>query len=221
MSNQDFQDRLQRINAGKDPMDTRAPGASGHRRGQKPDYRLIGAGGALMGLGLHGLRLVNQHYEAIRDGKGIAAAAGAGLGSTAILLVGIYLILRGAYKGIAAAGADTSTGRIRTPSRATKLFWSLLGFAMGTIANLYMFSAAAARFINTEHARFFSTRAALIAIALALVAVLIGATGLFLRGRGLGRVPVYFLCGGALTYATFRLMEINLLQWPNFVARLQ
>ena len=223
MSNSDFKERLQRIGANPTQQHPMIPNA-GRPRKRKPNLGLVGAGGAIMMIGIQVVKYANKNYEAIRDSSGFGTAAGLGLAGIAVFLLGIFVIIRGASKIHAAPDhADASQYSTnmaqpgRQPSNWARFFFSLLGFTLGTIACLYMFMAAAARFIETEKAEVFSAGAFLIAVVLAFVSLLFGLAGLFLRGYTLQRVPVYFLFGAVLTYATVRGFRINMLEWQQFM----
>lgn len=221
MANRDFQERLQRIGASSEQ--THHNFAEDGPQGEPPrragiNYRLLFIGAALMALGMQAVRYANENYDAIRDGGGIGMAAGLGLGGFAALLTGIILLFRAIFSRRDASGVGQGP---RQASGGARVFFSLVGFAAGTLASLYMFMAAAARFVGTEKADQFAGGGMFIALALAVVALLFGLLALFLRGYALGRVPLYFVAGAVMTYAFVRLMKINMLEWPQFAAMLQ
>ena len=230
MSNADFQERLRRVGANSPQQQpiARSASRSGRPGLRKPNYGLVGAGGAVMMLGLQVVKYANANYEAIRDSSGVGTAAGLGLAGIAALLIGVFVMMRAAFKR-ASASVETTASRhsanaakpVQRVSTGARVFFSLLGFALGMIACLYMFMASAARFVDTDTAQLFSNGGALIAIFLALLSLLFGLVGLFLRGYALWRVPVYFLVGGVLTFATVRVSGINMLEWQQFTASLQ
>ena len=98
---------------------------------------------------------------------------------------------------------------------------SLIGFCLGVIACVSLIMAGAARIVNPDTGNVFSGLALLTVLVVTALAMLIGLVSLFFRGRSLHRVPLYFLAGGILTYAAFRLLRINLLDSPGFVALVQ
>jgi len=230
MPNADFQDRLQRIGANSPIQQSMTRGApqAGRTGMQKLNYGLIAVGAAIMVLGLQAVKYANENYEAIRDSNGIGAAAGLGLVGMVALLIGVIVMMRAVFKRratLARADASQYSANVVQPVRkaptGARVFFSLLGFAFGTIACLYMFMAAAARFVETETAYLFANGGVLIALFLALVSLLFGLVELFFRGYALGRVPVYFLFGGVLTFATVRIAGINMLEWQQFTTMLQ
>ncbi len=222
MSNNDFQARLQRI--GGNPHNSPVTQGTDHTkalRTHKPSYGRVGLGGAIMMLGVQVVKYANQNYEEIRDGSGIAMAAAIGIAGFAVTLIGIIWIFSAVSQRMVADRGAVAKTATRRPSTTARVLFSLLGFTFGGIASFYMFLAAAARFVETETAQRFSNGGLIIAMSLALLSLLFGFVGLFLRGRALGRVPIYFFLGGAITYAAFRILRINVLEWPEFVAVLQ
>lgn len=227
MSNKDFQERLQRIAAARQPQPIVRSAVSGGQGGAgKASYLQIGAGGGIMALGLQILKLANKNYESIRESHGIAIIAVIGIVGMAIGLTGIVIIVRASFKHFAPAALVSenpaeATSPSKRPSKAAKVIFSLLGFAFGVISCLYLFVAAAARFIDTEKGQAVSAGSNLIAIFLAFVSLLFGLAGMLARGSGLMRVPVYFVFGWILTLATYRILRVNLLEWEPFTAHFQ
>ena len=181
-----------------------------------------------MTFGNHVVKFANVNYESIREDVGVNAAAGLGFAGAVIILFGVFMMFREIFKWWAAparAVAPQQSAKVAQPVRGSsnraKLICTLLGFAFGAIAMLYMFLGAAARFVETEKAELFSSGGVLIAALLVIVSSLIGIVGLFLRGYALGRVPVYFLIGAGLTFAAVRLFRINMLEWQQFTTTLQ
>ncbi|MFY0310356.1 hypothetical protein ACFMBG_10760 [Leisingera sp. D0M16] len=221
MSNADFQNRLQRIKEKvpqQQPADLCTPQAE-QARSAKINYGLLVLSGAATVLGFQAVKYTNGNFQAIRDSIGTAASVGLGLATYVVCLAGIVAMARAVFKK-----------RIAQPvvqaSKRACLLSSISGFGLGTFACLIMFMSAAARFVETETAQNFSFGSSLTAFVLFLLSALFGLVGLFFRGYTLGRyalwrVPVYFLSGGALTYAAVRLAGINMLKWPSFIAMLQ
>jgi hypothetical protein len=230
VSDENFQDRLRRISANSQQQQPVAEGA-GHvvrSKAPKPNYRLIGAGGAIMALGIQAVKFTNENYQSIKASSGAYAGLGLGLAGIVVFLVGIVVIVRGCSKMLAARTpasdlqySASSAQAVRKPSKIARVFFSLLGLAFGTIACLYLFMAGAARFIETERAPAFVNGSVIIAIFLCLVSLLFGLVGLFLRGYALGRVPFYFLIGNMLTYVAVRAFKINMLEWKQLTDFLQ
>jgi hypothetical protein len=102
-----------------------------------------------------------------------------------------------------------------------KTFLTLLGLALGIGACLLMFLAVAARYIETESAQDFARAGILSAFLMTTAPLVLGLLPLFLRGFGLWRVPLYSLCGVAVTYAVMRILGVNLLAWSYFVETLR
>lgn len=227
LSNQDFQERLQRIAAARHPR----PLAQGAESGVQVDagksgYLRIGAGGGIMALGLQILKTANESYDSLRVSHGIAVVVLIAVLGLVIGLTGIVIIVRASIKHFSAPASvsqyPVGTPRhARQPSKAAKVVFSLLGSVLGVISCLYLAVAAAAGLINTEQGRAVFVGGSLIAVLLAFVSLLFGLAGIFARGRGLLRVPVYFFCSWILTLVAFRTLRINLLEWEPFTAHFQ
>lgn len=223
MSTEDFQERLRRISTGAPQYQAVAegPGRAGAPQQARPGFVGAGIGGAMMALGLKLIRDTNQNYEAIRDGSGLGTAAGLGVLGMALALIGIVVILRSAYRLVNPPAAPVEVAPRRTPSTGARVFFSLLGAVMGAVAGFYLFLAGAGHLVGTETGERVATGSVGLAMMLAAVALLVGFLGLFLRGRGLGRVLAYFFIGGAVVWTVFRLFRINLLEWQTIASALQ
>lgn len=230
VSDENFQDRLRRISAKSQPQQPMAEGAGPIARSEapKPNYRLVGAGGAIMALGIQAVKFTNENYQPIKASSGAYAGLGLGFAGIVAFLIGIVIIFRACSKGYVAHTSAShaqysanSTQVARKPSKIAQVFFSLLGLTFGTIACLYLFMAGAARFIETERAPAFVNGSVIIAIFLCLVSLLFGLISLFLRGYALGRVPFYFFIGNVLTYVAVRAFKINMLEWQQLADFLQ
>ena len=230
MSDENFQDRLRRISANSKHQQPMAEGTdhASRARPQKPNYRLVGAGGAIMVLGIQAVKFVNENYQSLKDSSGAYAGLGLGLAGIVVFLIGIVVIVRGCSRMLAANtsapdsqySASVAKAK-RKPSKVAQVFFSLLGIVLGTVACLYMFMASAALLIETETAQVFSKGGFLIAGLLGLVSMLFGLISLFLRGYALGRVPFYFLISAILTFVIIRGFKIDTLSWLQSTALLQ
>ena len=226
MTNAGFQDRLQRLNANSPQQQSITRGVA-HKerfRARKPNYRLMGLGGASIGLGVQVIKYTNENYQTIKDSSGIGTAAGLGVAGMVALLIGLILLIRAIATPAKATTSECSSNMerpVRQTSTKARIVFSLLGFVLGAIACLYMFMSAAARLVETEAATTFSIGGFFIAGLLAFVSLLFGFTGLFFRGYALGRVPMYCLFGGMISFGSFRVLGINLLEWPEFITTLQ
>ena len=235
MEDEDFQQRLQRIAANAPQaqgagaqysgMNVPKPERSGR---QKPSFNLLAAGGGVLGFGSWVVRHANSNYQAWKDGGKVATALGMGAAGLTIVMLGVFMISRAVTRRLdtptaatASHGGGTGDPPVRKGSNWARVLFSLLGFVFGVIAFLYMFASAAARSFDTERAHLFTVGAVVMACGFAIVALLFGIVGLFLRGRGLGRVPVYFVFGAVLTYSVMWISHVNMAEWPQFAAQMQ
>ena len=170
-----------------------------------------------MALGMQIAKYANHNYKALRDSSGIGAALGLGIAGLVVLVIGIVLITRGVSRKPAMA---VQAKPVRQASGGARIFFSLLGFAFGTIACLYTILAVSARYIDTETAQIFSKGGIVIAVSLACLSLLFGFLSLFLRGFALGRVPGYFVLGAVLTFAAFEIGDVNMFKWQSLMAEL-
>ncbi|MEL7081175.1 MAG: hypothetical protein AAGK82_07160 [Pseudomonadota bacterium] len=221
MSNTVFQDRLRRINAS---AQQRMPPAAGHapeRGAKKANHAVLAVGAILMAIGIQMVKHAYDNYDAIVDNSQLGTAGWLGLAGVAALLISAVLITRAVPGKRPAAQSSVTTAPSRSqPSKGGPILFSLLGFAFGAISCFYMFLSATAQVIGTETARTFMNGGFLIALALVALSLLLGFIGLFLRRYALWRVPIYFVCGAILTYATVRILKVNLLEWEQFVTLL-
>ncbi len=213
MSDVDFQERLRRVNANiRNPSD---------HRPHWPRFARLLVGSVFMALGMQALKYSNENFALIRDELGLAATAAIGLLSLVGLLLGGYLMCQAILNGFSTPRPVAQPGQARTPSSAARVILTLIGLVLGCSAMLQMFMAGAAQHIDTQAAEQFRAGGVLLAFVLVIVAMLFGIVGIFLRGRGLWRVPLYFLFGAGLVFAIFKIARVNLLGWEPFVSGLQ
>lgn len=227
MSNSDFEDRLSRIKAGAGQ--SVAPASGGGKKGIR--YGRFFLACLAFAIGLQLIKVANTNYELIRDQYGVPAAAGLGLGSIAIVILGVVLMI-GAFRSPRSASAYQSTGaypnsgtgpKVQT-SAGARLFFSLFGMALGGLACFFMYVGNAGRQlgvtgrVDTETANAMATGSAVAAFLLVVVALLIGFIGLFVRGLPMRRVPVFFLLGAMVLYTSFQTLRIHPANWPTFMA---
>jgi hypothetical protein len=217
MPDQDFQDRLQRI-AQNQPNGPAQTGRYSAANGGGPSLSKMVVAVIVIFAGAGLARFANENYEGLKADGGVGLALGIGLGAVATLIVGMVLFWRSVRNRTAQASLPA---RPQRASGAAQRRSSLFGVTLGIVACLSLFMAGAARIVNPDTGNVFSGLALLAVLVSTLLALLIGFVGLFLRGRSLHSVPLYFLAGGILTFAAFRLLRINLLEWPGFVAFVQ
>lgn len=216
MSNNDFQERLERIKANRGEQQSASP--TGQSGAQTRSVGPMVLGAVLISFGSTTLRQTNKHYEAIRDGYGLGAAVGLAVLGIVFLALGARSIWKWA-KGREAATARAKTmpaAAVETTSR-DRVTKSLLGLALGVIAALLMFLGAAYNFAETGRSIAMANLLTIAALLLTALVVMVGATGFVLRGRALLRVPACFFIGGLLTYAVVRALRINTLAWLEYM----
>lgn len=215
MSNDDFRERLQRIaqTSGQRPQSSRTRAVSEPARGPNIVLMIVGVLVILFGSGM--IRFANENYEALRADGGVGLSLAVGLGAFATFILGVVLFWRSLRKRPAQPSEPLPSSAKSRPLPA------LLGFALGVAACFIMFMAAAARLVNPAMDNMVSGLALFAALALTLLALLIGIVGLFRRGSALRRIPLYYLAGSILTYATFRFFYIDLRNWPWFTTLVQ
>jgi hypothetical protein len=170
----------------------------------------------LLGSGL--VRFTNENYERLRADGGTELILAFGIAAFATILLGIVWFWRSLRK------RPAPVSHLSEPLPASGKAGRgplLFGLALGVVACFSMFMTSAARLLNPATDNVVSAFAFLAALALTLLAFLIGIIGLFRRGSALRRVPLYYLAGAVLAYAAFRLLDIDLRTWPWFVSLVQ
>jgi purine-cytosine permease-like protein len=131
------------------------------------------------------------------------------------------------FKAVRRADAAPAAQAPRTPIRTSagaRASFSLLGLGLGALACFFMFVGNAAfqlsvaGQISVETSRAMATGCSIAAGLLAALALLIGFIGLFIRGLPMKRVPVLYLLGAILLFATFQTFNIHPVNWPTFMA---
>jgi len=225
MSNSDFNDRLDRIKSGK-PKGPLQPSGGEGKRAHRPGRFAVACG--VFAVGLQAIKAANTQYEAIRDQYGIPAAAGVGLGSIGLVILGIVLmfVAFGPARGATPMPAPTLTVAPRQKvqvSTGARAFFSLLGLGLGALACFFMFVGNAAfqlsvvGQISVETSRAMATGCSVAAGLLALVALVIGFVGLFVPGLPMKRVPLLYPLGAVLLFASFYTFRIHPVDWPVFM----
>jgi hypothetical protein len=228
MTNPDFEDRLARIKSSP-PRSAGGPTAGPGKTGGRFSRLVLAL--VFVGVGGQLIKIANQNYETIRDQYGILAALGIGLGAIGFMILGITLLFRALWPTpsmpMSSSGYAYPTGATRLPPRTSagaRLFFSLLGMGLGALACLFMYLANAGRQlgidgkVDAEAARAMMGGSTIAAFLLLALAALIGFVGLFVRRLPMRRVPVFFLLGAMLLFATFRTFEIHPINWPTFMA---
>lgn len=194
----------------------------------KSIYSRLGLGGVFMGLGIQAVKYANQNYDTIRASSGPAVAIAAGLCATALVVTGVALMLRAMIRqqrasALAAAAGCVApqTHPVQKPRKVGQAFFSFLGLTFGIVASFHISLATAARAIGTEKAVTTMNGSVLAAYGLALLSLAFGFAGIYLRRHSLMRVPAFFIIGGAVTYAAFHLLEVDIRDWSEVQARLR
>lgn len=226
MTHTDFQERLNRIGAKSTPQPTAGAVLTQSKRtnAKRPGMGRLILGASLLAGGMQAVKYANVNYDVIKNSGGVGMAAFFGLGGMLSLLIGGYLLVTGSLGKKASAQQtyameDVASGR--EASTRARVICSLLGFFLGFAAFGYVLLAAAATTIDTEMADNFTNGGLVLAILFAVLSLLIGLIGLFVRGFALGRVPVYFVFGVILTFVSVKLFRVNPLEWAQFVDLLQ
>lgn len=73
---------------------------------------------------------------------------------------------------------------------------------------------------RNESASHFLLGGIIIIFSIAVISLLFGLVGLFVRGYSLWRVPFHFLTGGIFFFLAMRLLRVNVLEWQSFVYHL-
>lgn len=206
--------------------------SSGHGKGGMRYGRLI-LGALAMSAGGQMIKVTNANYESIRDQYGIPAAAGLGLGSFALLIFGIVLLI-GAF--LPARSRSSAHSSLSYPTSGTRpqvqtspgarLFFSLLGLGLGALACFILFVGSAltapqfAAQFDTETPLLVFQISFIIAALLTILAILISFVGLFVSRLPLQRVLVFFFLGAMLLFTGFNALRIHPANWPLFLAEL-
>lgn len=220
MPNSDFQDRIDRIKANKGvaaPMQGQTPDGPSNR--EQPFVGTIILGCVLVSLGTTTIRKTNEHYETIRDGYGLGVAIALAIVGVGLLLFGIRSIWKWAKRRTAPQSSAPIAPRLVETSSRAKATASLVGLAVGTIAALVMFLAAAYNFAETGASPARARLLTFAALALAALSVMIGATGFVVRNRALLRIPAGFFIGGLFTYAIVMALRVNTHAWLEYMPR--
>jgi len=218
MSKSDFQDRLQRIGASSHQGSSVAPGPASiaPARAKKPGIGRFVIGGASLALGSYMVRHANVNYEALRDSSGIGVLALLGLGGMALTLLGAIMMWRAIF-----ARQVATKKAVRQASKTARVTTALLGFALGTAALFTIAMSTTASQMETEAAKSFMIGSSFLVLLVTFVVFLVGIVGLFLRGRSLVRVPVYYVFGVVITFAIVWILRVDMLDWPQLEAALQ
>lgn len=214
MPNADFEERLNRIQAGAG--DEAAPPAA---RPQTPNIRpgRFAIACLIFMAGWQMIKLANSQYDAIRDLYGSPAAAGLGLGSFALVILGVVMMF-GALRA-----APSMTKAVQS-SLAARLVLATLGLGLGGLAAFFIYVGTAGRQlgvtgqVSVETAKGMATGSTIAAVLLVALALMIGFVGLFVRGLPMRRVPVFALLGALLLFTGFQTFRIHPSDWPVFMA---
>ena len=186
--------------------------------GRGPNLVLMVVAVLVIFIGSGVMRFANENYERLRADGGTELTLAFGIAAFATIIYGVVLFWRSFRRRPAQLSHRSEP---LPPPAKSRLGPVLFGLALGIAACFSMFMASAARLVNPATDNLVSGLALLAALALTVLALLIGIIGLFLRGSALRRVPLYYLAGAILTYAAFRFFYIDLRNWPWFTALMQ
>ena len=170
----------------------------------------------LFGSGL--MRFANENHERLLADGGAELTSAFWIAVYTTMIYGSVLFWRSLRR------RPVQVARLSEPlpvSGKSRLGPVLFGLALGVTACFSMFMASAARLLNPALDNLVTGLALLAALALTLLALVIGIFGLFRRGSALRRVPLYYVAGAILTYAVFRLFSIDLRNWSWFTDLMQ
>ncbi|MDC0657665.1 hypothetical protein N6L27_06635 [Leisingera sp. SS27] len=225
MSNADFQQRLDRINA-RVPASQSAAG-SFKPQNRRPARQKASPGKQFLSvlpsvLSLHFISFMNKNYEAVREVFGVGGVlAGAAFGVVTFLW-GLSLAWRVVVRGPLTGGDHSGPVEPKPKASARALtLSSLTGLLLGVLVYALGFLWTAAQKMEIELTGLFAIGSNAVVFLLLGFMLSLLLPPLFLRGYGLGRVPLYFVFGMVLSYFAVRLLHINPLDWEDFIIRLQ
>ncbi len=213
MSNANFQERIQRINADSgiaQPVLYGGPQSTAAQAPKKPNLIVVCIGAFLMSLGLFIIKDLNESYEVLRESPGLGYIVASALFGVTFFLTGCILLLRAFSKkqatrnSTAPLGTEFGERPVRNASIKARIRSSVLGLILGISSCISSFLAHRATKIPSETAQQIFEGALVASIFLLALSVLVGFVGLFLRGSALARVPVCFLIGALATYLTIQ-----------------
>jgi hypothetical protein len=230
MSNANFQERIQRINANpghSQPVLFGGPQSTAAQAPQKPNLIVVCIGAFLMSLGLFIIKDLNENYEILRESPGLGYVMASALCSVTFILTGCIFLLRAFSKKRATRNstASQSTGHGEHPARnasiKARIRSSVLGLVFGISSCISLFLAGKATKIPTEAAQQIYEGALAASIFLLVLSVLVGFVGLFLRRSALARVPVCFLIGALATFLTIQKTGMGIREIEYILSALQ
>jgi hypothetical protein len=217
MSDNDFQDRLQRIagNRGTSLSPASQPERTFRRA---PNLALMVVFVLVIWIGAGLVRFANENYDKLKADGGVGLSVGIGIGAIAIVIWGIVLFVRSIRPRPAASIDQTS---LPDDMRTTKNRLAILGVVLGIASAIFMFMASAALRVETASARSFGEHMLLAAVLLMAVATMIALVTRITPGFGFFRVVLSYLTGFILVLGIVRVVQFDLLSWPSFMALLE
>ncbi len=210
MSNANFHDRIQRINAKSQQPRATLYGGSQTAPTQvkkKPNLAVVFAGSLLMCMGLYIIKDLNEEYEVLRDSNGLGFITAFALSGVVFLLAGCFILFRAflskrsSRNGTALQSSENGEPQILRASGKAQTLSSVFGLILGVGACVCFLSGVMATRVATETGFEVFQSTLVVSISLLVSSILIGLVGVFLRGYALGRVPVYFAIGALATFS--------------------
>lgn len=227
MSQENFQDRLQRIDA-RSAQQLPPQQSPARRSARSLNMGKLVLGALTLLISSQAAKYLNENYETMRDSYGIGAVAGLGL----VAMIGMIFATVWLFRGFSQQpnstakrqGSPHSSLAMRTTRQASgraKTICSLVGLSLGFSAYILLLLSTAARDIETEQVIALAKGSAIAAVGLCGLSFLLGVLEILFRGYALWRIPLYYFVGGILSFVVFRAFGIDWLLTQKFVEHLQ
>lgn len=217
MSDNDFQDRLQRIggNRGTPLSPALQPARIGRR---PPNLALMVVAVLVVWIGAGLIRFANENYDKLKADGGVGLSLGIGIGSIAIVIWGIVLFVR-SIRPRPIASVDHAS--LSEDMRTTKNRLALIGIVLGIASAICMYMAGTAFRVATPTAQAFGNNIMFAAGLLMAVATMIALVTRIAPGFGFFRVVLSYITGFILVLGIVRVVQFDLRTLPSFMALLE
>lgn len=213
MSDQNFQDRLNRI-ATAEPSEGQRRKHTQSQAGRSLQGKLklgkLFLGALLMMCGVQAIKAANTGYDRLveADSPGtILVLAVAGIASLLIGCVVMYRAVNASRQPLAAPAEVVVT----PPSSGSRLVCAAFGLLIGGLACLLL--GAAAQISNqaedAESTRAFVNGSGVFLVGSSVTMIVLGLIGIFSRFRALRRMPIYYIVGAAIVFVLIQMWIIS------------